>query len=605
MGNKGKVQRTRGVTPASRRLERIAVAGLLLAALFDGAPARAQTSALSWEQYADLTDRSVSRSRGAGRERFACTAPDRRVASRIVGGSMAPRGMAPWQVSLQSPLYGGHFCGGSLISPSWVLTAAHCLEDMQREDLSVVHGSQSLASGGERRFPDRLILHEGYVTAEQGKDIALVRLSEPFNPSRREIVQLQSRQLERAFGVPGACAVVTGWGGLEATRGLPAKARSGRQSYPDQLQAVDLPILDNVTCADIYGSNAITGGQVCAGYEQGVRDSCQGDSGGPLVVPGGPTVWTQIGVVSWGAGCARPRAYGVYTRVSAYIDWILDQTSRVGSQTEETSELVRWLTSVSADDGGGKWETGAVPVDNGGPRVNVTANRVVVNGGTSDVMVEGFSPLRSIVLAETGAGRGYYEVPAPGGSTATLRLTFAQEIPVTSIDLSFAGKYGDAVGPFTSHKFDVVEVGTGDVQVTLSWDGDSDVDLHVVDPSGQEIFYDGRVSASGGELDLDSNAGCRIDGVRNENVTWPAGAAPRGTYTVRVNYWSSCRLPETNYTVRVTNGGESRTFAGTFTGPGNRGGRGDGREIVSFERSVGPAPRYDRRRLLAPSRRSK
>ena len=90
---------------------------------------------------------------------------------------------------------------------------------------------------------------------------------------------------------------------------------------------MDLPIVDNATCADRYGGR-ITPGQVCAGYEQGTMGSCQGDSGGPLVVPGGLTGWTQIGVVSWGAACAQPGAYGVYTRVSSYIDWILEQTSR-------------------------------------------------------------------------------------------------------------------------------------------------------------------------------------------------------------------------------------------------------------------------------------
>ena len=88
-----------------------------------------------------------------------------------------------------------------------------------------------------------------------------------------------------------------------------------------------LPVIDNAACAERYGGR-ITDGQVCAGYEQGTMDSCQGDSGGPLVVPGGPTGWTQLGVVSFGRGCAQAGAYGVYTRVSHYIDWILAQTSR-------------------------------------------------------------------------------------------------------------------------------------------------------------------------------------------------------------------------------------------------------------------------------------
>ena len=144
------------------------------------------------------------------------------------------------------------------------------------------------------------------------------------------------------------------------------------------------------------------------------------------------------------------------------------------------------------------------------------------------------------------------------------------------------------VGPYARLSTTVTSVGTGDVQVTLSWDADSDVDVHVIDPAGEEIYYGHRRSASGGELDLDSNAGCTIDGVRNENITWPTGLAPRGSYTVRVDYWSSCGVGSTNYTVRVNVGGNLQIFSGNFTGPGDQGGPGSGRTITSFERLTGP-----------------
>lgn len=261
--------------------------------------------------------------------RFECLDPDKRTQTRVVGGSQARPGMWPWQVSLQHPSYGGHFCGGSLIHPSWVLTAAHCFDGIGTSrpgDLVLMHGSQSWSQGGERRTAARIVVHEGYRSVSSGHDIALVALAEPFPAARGQVIQLQSRQLERAFGFPGACAVVTGWGSTEAW--APGRARAEARSLPDRLQAVDLPIVDNATCAAVYSQAAVTDGQVCAGYEQGTRDSCQGDSGGPLVVPGGPTGWTQIGVVSFGRGCAQPRAYGVYTRVSPYIDWILANTSR-------------------------------------------------------------------------------------------------------------------------------------------------------------------------------------------------------------------------------------------------------------------------------------
>ena len=253
-------------------------------------------------------------------------------------------------------------------------------------------------------------------------------------------------------------------------------------------------------------------------------------------------------------------------------------------QPGQVSELPNRVTSVSAGGRTGSWNTGRVPAVRGGPQIGVTANNTVVNGGTADVVVETSGSLRSVIIAEAGSRRGYYEVPTTG-STATVQLALAQEISEASLNLAFAGRdQANTVGPYTTYEFDVVTVGTGDVQVTLSWNVDSDVDLHVVDPNGEEIYFDNPASASGGQLDLDSNAGCRIDGIRNENVTWPSGAAPWGIYTVRVNYWNSCGVQSTNYTVRVNNGGESRVFSGTFTGSGNGGGHGAGQEVASFER---------------------
>ena len=128
----------------------------------------------------------------------------------------------------------------------------------------------------------------------------------------------------------------------------------------------------------------------------------------------------------------------------------------------------------------------------------------------------------------------------------------------------------------------MIGVGTGGVQVTLTWDADSDVDLHVVEPGGDVVYWNNSVSTSGGTLDLDSNAGCRIDGIRNENITWPTGAAPRGTYTVRVNYWDDCEVPVTSFTVRINSNGSTQTFSGTLTDDGERNGPGAGMEIATF-----------------------
>ena len=127
-------------------------------------------------------------------------------------------------------------------------------------------------------------------------------------------------------------------------------------------------------------------------------------------------------------------------------------------------------------------------------------------------------------------------------------------------------------------------VGTGDVQISVSWNSAADVDLHAIEPNGTEIYYGNLRLSTGGELDLDSNAGCGSDGPRVENIRWPSGRAPLGSYTVRVDHWSNCSASSTSYVVRVINGAASSTFTGTFTGGGDFGGAGSGATITTFTR---------------------
>jgi hypothetical protein len=258
-------------------------------------------------------------------------------------------------------------------------------------------------------------------------------------------------------------------------------------------------------------------------------------------------------------------------------------------------------TSASSAGGAGTRRPGAAPSSTNGPRITVSGNQTVINGGTLAVTVVGDAPYSAIymfiggrslgVVGEFGGGiEGHYEMRLPSAQTAaTVLLTFPQEIPLEEFELMFAvANAAGAVGPYAGLTTRVTQVGTGDVQVTLSWNADSDVDLHVVAPGNDEIYYARRQSPSGGQLDLDSNAGCQIDGVRNENITWPVGRAPRGSYTVRVDYWSSCDVSRTDYTVRVNNGGSVQLVSGFFTGPGDLGGAGDGRTVATFERTSGP-----------------
>ena len=279
-----------------------------------------------------------------------------------------------------------------------------------------------------------------------------------------------------------------------------------------------------------------------------------------------------------------------------------------------TLNLQDLVSSAAVDNNQGVLTQGFVATAGGGPSAMASGNQTVVNGGTTAVEISADSFFNRVFVsvagtsqglsssADTGLG-GYYEVTLPSPQmTASVLLSFPQELRNSEFDLFFAvASDSDVAGPFTRMSFDVLQVGTGDVQVTLSWDSDSDVDLHVVDPNGDEVHWANRQVASGGELDLDSNAGCAIDGVRNENITWPVGSAPRGTYTVRVDYWSACSVAATSYTVLVNNGGNVEIFTGTFTGGGDTGGRGSGLEITTFERTSGPASTGQRTRTRQPT----
>ena len=274
--------------------------------------------------------------------------------------------------------------------------------------------------------------------------------------------------------------------------------------------------------------------------------------------------------------------------------------SPLGPSRTSALDIGSIAASASVNGVEGTRRTGSAPPPSAGPSVVVSGNARVINGGTQSVTVTAGTPFERIFLfvggrtlglvgEAPGGIAGYYELRLPVAQTsAVVLLNIPQEIPIAQFDLQFAAAAAAGVGPYAVLPTSVTSVGTGDVQVTLAWDADSDVDLHVVGPGAEEVFYGRRAVPSGGQLDLDSNAGCNIDGVRNENITWPVGRAPRGVYTVRVDYWSSCGVAETNYTVRINNGGAVQIFSGRLTGSGDQGGAGSGRTIATFERLTGP-----------------
>ena len=235
------------------------------------------------------------------------------VSEKIVGGGPATQGQDRFITSVQyGP--GQHFCGAAYLGGKWVLTAAHCVIGERAQDLTVWVGGHNLKNEGQgaRRSVTRIIMHPQYDDNTVANDLALLEIANGVNV---EPVSLPSAEVMQASSAPGHLATVSGWGNL-----------SDGGTSPDRLHEVLVPIVSNSTCnqPQSYGGD-ISDKQICAGLEQGGKDSCQGDSGGPLWVTHGGKPY-QVGIVSYGDGCALPDKYGVYTRVQKYLGFIKQHT---------------------------------------------------------------------------------------------------------------------------------------------------------------------------------------------------------------------------------------------------------------------------------------
>ncbi|KAL0964169.1 hypothetical protein UPYG_G00320150 [Umbra pygmaea] len=246
---------------------------------------------------------------------------------KVVGGAVVTVEAQPWTAAIFRR--GSFLCGGSLIAPCWVLTAAHCLFDENDTPLSARHvtvylGRSSITKADavrEQKFSvEKLIFHENYNNNDGNydNDLGLLKLC-----SKNGMCAVQSPSVRtvclpppQIMLPPGAICGVAGYG----------RTKEGAWQYSNDLRHAKVAVLSQTVCSkeDYYG-NLITNNMFCAGSPDWKTDSCQGDSGGPLVCEQGGRAFV-FGVVSWGEGCARTKKPGVYTRITNYNTWIAQKT---------------------------------------------------------------------------------------------------------------------------------------------------------------------------------------------------------------------------------------------------------------------------------------
>ncbi|OCT93737.1 hypothetical protein XELAEV_18011405mg [Xenopus laevis] len=234
------------------------------------------------------------------------------VTSRISGGSIASYGNWPWQVNLQHRK--GDFCGGSIISPRWIVTAAHCVDgsNSYASDWRVFAGTLTLPSYSDTsgHLVQAIYTHPGYKSYDN--DIALMKLQDEisYNYNTQPVCLPNSGMIWET----GTTCWISGWGKTSET---------GSTSM--YLKYAEVPVLDANECNYNYIHNGrITSSMLCAGYLSGFRDTCQGDDGGPLVTYTN-SLWWLVGDTSWGFSCGQTYKPGVYGNMTVFLEWIYFQ----------------------------------------------------------------------------------------------------------------------------------------------------------------------------------------------------------------------------------------------------------------------------------------
>jgi len=280
---------------------------------------------------------------------------------KVYGGQDAPPGSFPFQVSLilaeakKGEEFSYHFCGGSLISDTWVLTAGHCVtsegEIVDPKGINVYVGSINFKNG-DRIAVKSVYRHPQYDANFTDNDLALLKLERaPGKEVKVGKINLVDSTKDSALETPGTDLTIVGWGTTE--QGSPSKnlrstsvkmvdrAECNKNillnraaNLDDSLSAIARSFripddkLKNIREAIVNNAGKLVNeNMICAGDPnpapgaEFVHDTCQGDSGGPLVAKAGDKL-TQVGIVSWGEGCGLPKLHGVYTRLGKFVDWV-------------------------------------------------------------------------------------------------------------------------------------------------------------------------------------------------------------------------------------------------------------------------------------------
>ncbi|MER5943257.1 serine protease [Streptomyces sp. uw30] len=225
--------------------------------------------------------------------------------SRIVGGSTTTTTSYPFMMQITDASQ-DQFCGGTLVSATKVVTAAHCMVGESTSSVRVVGGRTYLngTNGTVSRVSD-IWIHPDYQDVTEGNDVAVLTLSTSMSYTPASYVDSS----DTGVYATGTTARILGWG-----------TTSSGGSSSNQLRTATVPTVSNSSCSSSYGSDFIASDMVCAGYTSGGTDTCQGDSGGPLLIGG-----VLAGITSWGEGCAQAGYPGIYTRLTTFSDEVTEQ----------------------------------------------------------------------------------------------------------------------------------------------------------------------------------------------------------------------------------------------------------------------------------------